>query len=157
MRLHFDPPAIIVVTTRGLRDFQAGAARGPLVTIRPGYEADAGLLAHELTHVWHWWLYGILVSALIAAAAALYGPIEIGGQAIAWWSLAPIGMAAPSLAYLYWPAWRAAEEIAAYRTQAKCYPVDQRPARLALFAKFIAERYGLGISAAEALQRLLEG
>ena len=32
-----------------------GAANGPVVRIRPGYEDDRGLLEHELTHVKQWW------------------------------------------------------------------------------------------------------
>lgn len=35
---------------------------------------------------------------------------------------------ANSLLYTHWPDWRLAEEIAAYRVQALCYPVEQQPA-----------------------------
>jgi len=162
MRLHLSPPALIRITADGLKDYgdgvmQAGSARGPLVTIRPGYENDTGLLAHELLHVWHWWLYGVLCAALIALAGWLAGTVEIAGIAFPAWSFAPLGMAANSLAYVLCPEWRAAEEIAAYRVQSLCYPVEQQPAKLAKFATFIAERYGLDISAGEALQRLKEG
>lgn len=162
MRLHLSPPALIRITDQGLKDYgdgvqQAGTARGPLVTIRPEYEADIGLLAHELIHVWHWWLYGVLATALIALAGWLAGNVEIAGIVFPAWSIAPLGMGANSLAYVLWPEWRAAEEIAAYRVQARCYPVEQQPAKLAKFATFIAERYGLDITAAEALQRLREG
>lgn len=161
MRLHLSPLALIRITSDGLKDYgdgvmQAGTARGPLVTIRPGYEADTGLLAHELIHVWRWWLYGGLATALIALAGWLIGTIELAGIAFPAWSFAPIGMGANSLAYALWPEWRAAEEIAAYRVQALCYPAEQQPAKLAKFAEFIAERYGLDISEAEALQRLRE-
>lgn len=159
MRIHLDPPALIVVTTTGLKDygggtFQAGASRGPLVIIRPGYEADAGLLAHELLHVWHWWMYGALATALIALSGYLAGSVEIAGTVFPLWSLAPAGIAANPLAYVLWPEWREAEEIAAYRVQATYYPIEQQPAKLAKFARFIATRYGLDISEEEALEAL---
>lgn len=161
MRVNLDPPALIVVTTRGLKDFgdgtfHAGMARGPLVVIRPGFENDAGLLAHELFHAWRWWLIGLLASALLALAGWLAGSIEIAGIAFPAWSFAPAGLAANSLLYTHWPAWREAEEITAYRVQARCYPAEQQPAKLVKFAEFISERYGLDISAAEALQRIKE-
>lgn len=161
MRIHFTPPALIVVTVRGLKDFgdgtfQTGLARGPLVTIRPGFENDAGLLAHELFHVWRWWLIGLLSAALIALVGWLSGTIEIAGIAFPAWALAPAGLAANSLLYTKWPDWREAEEIAAYRIQARCYPVEQQPAKLAKFAGFIAANYGFDIDATDVLTKLKE-
>lgn len=47
-------------------------------------------------------------------------------------------------------------EVDAYRVQARCYPDEQQPAKLAKFAEFIATRYGLDTSAAEVLRRLNE-
>lgn len=41
-------------------------------------------------------------------------------------------------------------EVAAYRIQAKHYPDDRRP----LFARFIAQHYGLDVSEQEALEAL---
>lgn len=159
MRLHLTPPALIRITDQGLKDYgdgvrQAGTASGPLATIHPAYATDAGLLAHELFHVWRWWLIGLLSSALIALAGWLAGSVEIAGVLVPLWSFAPAGLAANSLLYTHWPKWREAEEIDAYRVQARCYPVEQQPAKLAKFAGFIATRYGLDTSAAEVLQRL---
>lgn len=161
MSIHWAPPAIIRYTADGLKDYgdgvrQAGAASGPLATIHPDYAADTGLLAHELFHVGRWWLIGLLASALIALAGWLAGSIEIAGVLVPLWSFAPAGLAANSLLYTHWPTWREAEEIAAYRVQARCYPVEQRTAKLAKFAEFIATRYGLDTSAGEVLQRLNE-
>jgi len=155
MRLHLRPPALIRITDQCLKDYgngrhQAGASRGPLVTIRPGYEDDAGLLAHELLHVRHWWLYSALFSAVIALAGYLADPVDLGGVLFPLWSLAPAGIGIPPALYICWPEWRAAEEIAAYRVQAACYPDDRRPK----FASFIAERYDLDIGEAEALRQL---
>ena len=48
--------------------------------------------------------------------------------------------------YLLKPDYRLRCEVAAYKEQAKHYQDDRIP----LFARFIAERYGLDISAAEA-------
>ena len=46
--------------------------------------------------------------------------------------------------------YRLRAEVEAYREQAKCYPED----RSQLFAYFIAHRYGLSVSIAEALSLL---
>ncbi len=55
-----------------------------------------------------------------------------------------------SLAYLFSRRYRFAAEVEAYREQARWYPDD----RLPLFARFIAERYRLSVSAEEALAAL---
>jgi len=65
-----------------------------------------------------------------------------------WWST--LGL--HSFLYLLWPAYRLRAEVAAYRVQMACYPDD----RAAYFAKMLSERYGLRVTAAEAL-RLLRG
>lgn len=152
MQIRLDPPALVIVSERGLADWQAGAARGPVVIVRPGYEADLGLLAHELYHVSQWWLIGLFGAALVALIGACLDLALFGG-AMPLWALCPAGLALNSMLYLLWPSWRGAEEIRAYRVQAQCYPDDRRP----LFAEFIASSYGLDITAAEALQKLREG
>jgi len=149
--MHLDPPALIAVTDRGLQPWQAGATRGPGVTIRPGHEGDAGLLAHELTHVWRWWLFGAMAAMLIAFAGMLYGPVEVGGVWIPAWAIWPLGFGFNSAMYKFWPDWRLAEEVAAYAAQATHYPDDRR----LIFAGFIADHYGLDISIDEA-ERMLK-
>lgn len=161
MRLSLCPLALIRITDQGLKDYgngvrQAGAARLCLVTIHPDYADDAGLLAHELLHVGRWWIYSALCVALLALAGRLAGSVELGGVVFPLWALAPAGIGVSPLLYAFWPAWRAAEEIAAYRVQAACYPAEQQPEKQAKVATFIAERYGLDITAAEALQQLKE-
>lgn len=52
--------------------------------------------------------------------------------------------------YLLSKRYRFKAEVAAYREQMRFYPVDRAP----LFAHFIAERYGLGVSYDEALAAL---
>lgn len=53
------------VTDRTLKDWQGASTRGPVIVIRPKYEADVGIYRHELMHVKQWfrsfgfssWLY----------------------------------------------------------------------------------------------------
>lgn len=52
---NFLPPASIRYTDN-LPSNVAGRARGAIVEIRKGYEADKGILMHELFHVKVWWL-----------------------------------------------------------------------------------------------------
>lgn len=55
-----------------------------------------------------------------------------------------------SLLYALWPTYRLHAEVMAYVEQAHCYPDD----RTALFGAFIAEKYGLSISAEDATRLL---
>lgn len=55
-----------------------------------------------------------------------------------------------SLLYLFSDSYKLAAEVEAYQEQAKHYPDDRTPQ----FAVFIADDYGLDISAAEALKLL---
>lgn len=55
-----------------------------------------------------------------------------------------------SLLYLLVPAYKLWSEVQAYREQAKWYPDDRRP----LFARFIAENYGLNVDQAIVLEML---
>ena len=49
------PPALILYTDN-LPEGVGGCANGPVIRIRPKYREDEGIHAHELTHVWQWWL-----------------------------------------------------------------------------------------------------
>jgi hypothetical protein len=55
MKLNYWPPALIRYTD-DLLEGVGGQANGPYVRIRPAYRDDVGLLAHELCHVWQFWL-----------------------------------------------------------------------------------------------------
>ena len=55
MKFNYCPPALIFYTD-DLPEGVGGQANGPYVRIRPKYEGDEGILYHELTHVWQWWL-----------------------------------------------------------------------------------------------------
>lgn len=46
----------IVLYVDSLDSWGAGYAKGPVIRIHKKYKNDKGLLAHELVHVWQWWL-----------------------------------------------------------------------------------------------------
>lgn len=134
---------LIIYRNWGLKDFgdgtyQAARTIGPVIIVRPEKRNDAGLVAHELTHVAQW-VALMLLALLVAFLCPPYAP-EIAG--------ASIGLHA--LAYLAIPAYREWAEVAAYRRQLRYYPDDRRD----LFAGFISARYGLSITKAEAFNKL---
>ena len=45
----------LLVYTDRLPQNSNGCANGPIIRIRPAYEGDEGLLAHEKVHVSQWW------------------------------------------------------------------------------------------------------
>lgn len=109
---------LTIYTARGIPEGAAACARGPLILIRPEKRDDAGLYAHELTHVKQW--------------------------------LRTLGL--HSLLYLLDDSYRLDAEIEAYRVQARHYADDRRP----LFARYIATRYDIDISAEAALLYLMQ-
>lgn len=125
----------------------AGCTRGPMIFIRPAYRDDQGLLAHERVHV-RQWLAGILVAAALALALWLAVP----GWAVLAQSVAVVGLGLHPLVRLVSRRYRLWSEVEAYREQLKHYPIDHSM----LFAVFLAERYGLGVSVDSALQLLKE-
>lgn len=48
-------PALVIYTDHLPQPWQGGITQGPVIRLRPRYRADAGLLAHELTHVRQWY------------------------------------------------------------------------------------------------------
>lgn len=142
MRLRLISINLVLYTAGGLKDWQAAVTNGPIVRIRPGYEGDAGLLKHELVHAAQWWV-GMLLGALVALLLCVVGRPE-------WpWALCT-GASAHPLLYLMVPRYRLMAEVMAYRVQGRCYKDDRR----ALFARFIAERYSLKVTEAQALALL---
>lgn len=146
-------PALVRLTDEMPEDV-GGYARGPLVGIRPRYEADEGLLRHELTHVVWFWVVGMV-------AAAINGPIA------AWLAysfgspIAPLqaGIAVGifcllfmySILYTWSRDYRQAAEAAAYREQMRWG--DAKGGRMSIegAAKRLAgARYDLGITVDEA-------
>ena len=74
----------------------------------------------------------------------------LAGVALPLWSLFPLGAAIHPVMYAAFLRYRLWAEVAAYRIQAKHYPDDRRP----LFARFIAQHYGIDVSEQEALELL---
>jgi len=156
----------LTFSSEGLPEGVAGDARGPVIRIRKGYEADEGLYQHELRHVKQWALVGLVLGTLNALAAWLISTA---------WSatLAPIGGLTPTQAaatmgfaafvaghgalYLFTRAYRLAAEADAYRAQMR-FP-DGRGGQLTLDkAAELLKRpnYRLGLTFAQARNALRE-
>jgi len=126
--------------------WMGGYAKWFYITIRPKYRDDKGIHSHELEHVKQWWITSIIATALIAAAL--------------WYTKAPqdyygliaLGPVTFQLLYAGIPQFKLKMEVLAYKKQLPHYPDD----RTALFARFIATKYGLSITAEEAAE-LLKG
>lgn len=103
---------------------------------------DRGLVAHEVTHVAQW-LAGVLLGLLATFILRAIGCP--GGEAVAGLS---IGLHA--VLYVAAPEYREWAEAQAYRRQLRYYADDRRE----LFAKFLAQRYDLHLTEAEALEKL---
>ena len=146
-------PLTFYVSGRPLKKGQAGVTIGPLIFIRTGYEADAGLYEHELTHVKQ--------SAAFAFAGAILGMVAAGrfpqfqNWPVLWGALA--GLAAAGLAYCFVRRYRLFAEAQAYARQMR-YPdkdgvnmtLDTGAYRLAL------PTYRLGLSVSEAKAAILK-
>ncbi len=63
MMINLAPPAIVIYTD-DLPEGVGGQAVRCVVRIRPKYQHDEGILHHEMTHVWQWWLTLFLHSIL---------------------------------------------------------------------------------------------
>lgn len=161
MSLHSWPLATIRVTDQGLKDYgdgtrQAGTASLWRIKIHPDFADDAGLLAHELEHVAQFWRGGFLVALVLIAAATIFAA-ELGALRLTLLGAAPGAVLAAHPALYTWvPRYRLWAELLAYHIQAQVRAADGKD-RLPLFAGFIADRYGLDITAAEAERRLRQG
>lgn len=144
-KLNFWPPAIILAS-EDMPPNMGGWANGIVIKIRQKYlnNGDKGLLQHELTHVWQFWMFVMFAVTLVFIAHVMNLPQLI--------MLAFPLCFGHSLLYAAVPAYRLWSEVQAYQVQAKFYPDD----RLPMFAKFISQNYGLKISQAAALKLLQE-
>lgn len=121
----------------------AGLQAGPVILIRPEYRNDDGLHEHEKTHVAQW--------LRVTGAVCLFFSFWYFATESAWaLALLPVSIAVHGLAYKLIPTYRLLCELEAYREQAKHYPDDRMP----LFARYIANDYGLRISEANTLELL---
>lgn len=162
MTIHPWPLATITYTADGLKDYgdgtrQAGTASMWRVKIHPDFADDAGLLAHELMgHVAQFWRAGLIAALALLLIGLESGTVLVGGIPMhPWWLIPGAVLGTHSLLYLLAPAYRLWAEVVAYRLQAQARAGDGKD-RLPLFARFIASRYGLDVTEAEALQRLRE-
>ena len=135
-------PHLTIYTDRFIPTRFAAISAGPLILVRPAYRGDAGLLAHEMLHAKQWLLTTLAMLIVAGIVYALQRP-----------EWAYVAIAAPAVfgaIYKLFPAARLRIEAAAYRLQLTYYPDD----RSALFASFLATKYGLGITQDQALQAL---
>lgn len=133
---------VLVTYVDSLGGGKAGESRGPWVRVVESYANDTGLLEHELTHARQWYM-----AALLALAAAL---VARENDWVYWQYVAYSAPGLHGLLYLLVPAYKLWAEVEAYKVQMGFYPDDRAP----LFAGFIADRYDLDTTQAQALQRL---
>jgi hypothetical protein len=133
-------PAIIRYTD-DMPAWMGGYAKWFYIAIRPKYRDDKGIHEHEKEHVKQWWLTTILAAVIIGAICYRTG-----------YSYAYMGFSVSvfQILYLVIPWFKLQMEVEAYRQQLKHYADDRVP----LFAKFIATKYDLKITAEEAEQLL---
>lgn len=77
MMVNLIPPAIVIYTD-DLPEGGGGQANGPVVRIRQKYQHDEGILRHELTHVWQWWLTLFLHSILYLMVRLMSPRYDLG-------------------------------------------------------------------------------
>jgi hypothetical protein len=135
---------MVIYTTRYIPDWAAGCALGPVILIKPAYKADVGLLTHEKTHVGQWWHLTLLALPLAALCYAT-GRTDL-------LVYTPLAMCLHPLAYLVSDQYRLWCEVQAYRKQLSHYADDRRMK----FAGFIASRYRLKVTTAQAFDLLKE-
>lgn len=133
-------PLAFIFTADALAAGAGGDAKFCRVRVLPKCQDDAGLLAHELTHVKQFWRLALLALPLAT---------------LLWWFDLPLVIALwPVLLhnglYKFNARYRLYCEVAAYRVQATLYKDDRRPQ----FAKFISTAYRLDITPEQALQLL---
>jgi hypothetical protein len=128
--------------TDNLPEGVGGTAQGPIIRIRPKYKDDKGIHAHELEHVKQWWIATIVSAVLLAAGLYHF-------QEPLWGAIGSIGT--HGLLYKLIPAYRLWAEVQAHKVQ-----LQYSPTALSHFAKRIATKYDLDITAEEAENRLRE-
>lgn len=132
-------PALVIYTDKIPAAF-GGMTNGPVVRIRPKYQDDKGLHAHELTHVEQWYASVFIWLALVA----LIAPIHL------WRALMPMGLALGPILYTCIARVRLWCEEEAYQAQAK-YTQDT-----SWMSHTLATKYQLGITEQEAYRRLFK-
>lgn len=142
------PAPHIVLYADTLPNGFKGTARGPIVSIRNDAKGDKPILIHEQRHVAQFWCLSLVAAAAIAVAAYLTSPMLYAGI--------PLAFGVHSALYLWVPAYRCRAEVSAYAAQVQQYPADQQPQKAEAYAEFVSTRYGLKVSKAAALARILK-
>lgn len=78
----------LIKSTENIADGFGGTARGPLIKLLPKYQNDVGLIEHEKTHVWQWYVVmaiGLLLCTLLTLIVSPFlWPLHgVSAQAIA--------------------------------------------------------------------------
>jgi hypothetical protein len=133
----------IIKYTDDMPAWMGGYAKWFYIAIRPKYKDDKGIHAHELEHVKQWWITSIISCALLAFW------IWYAGEKFPYW-YSVMGLVVFQFLYSTFDSFKLKMEVLAYKKQLPHYPDD----RTKLFAGFIANKYGLEITAEEAEQLL---
>ncbi|MDY7569417.1 hypothetical protein QN377_05095 [Pseudomonas sp. CCC4.1] len=134
----------ILKYTNDMPDKFGGETRGPLISIRPKYSADVGLIEHEKTHVRQWYVVLALGLLLCTLLTLLVSP-----------SLWPMYGLAPFLHQLLYKLVRVYRrwcEVRAYRKQIATggYASNE------FAVSALVDKYGLRLSREEARALLID-
>ena len=128
----------LVHYTEKLANGFGGTAQGPLIKILSKYKDDAGLLAHEKTHVRQWYVVLALVLSLSALVTLMVSS--------SLWPLCGLALFSHQLLYRFVRPYRRWSEVKAYRKQI----ATGGYANNEFAVNALVERYDLNLSADEA-------
>lgn len=144
MQLTLNPPSLIFMVD-SLPDGYAGVANGPIIRILKKYKDDKGLIEHEKTHVWQFWLCTVL-GFIGLSILSRYNPQFTVAL--------PLCTSVGGLLYQFVPSYRLWSEVQAYKKQLSFSTDRERHATL--YGIFVATKYRLKISAEQAT-KLIKG
>ena len=124
--------------TEKLANGFGGTAQGPLIKILSKYKDDAGLLAHEKTHVRQWYVVLALVLSLSALVTLMVSS--------SLWPLCGLTLFSHQLLYRFVRPYRRWSEVRAYRKQIATGGYTSNE----FAVNALVERYDLNLSADEA-------
>lgn len=128
----------LVHYTEKLANGFGGTAQGPLIKILSKYKDDAGLLAHEKTHVRQWYVVLALVLSLSALVTLMVSS--------SLWPLCGLALFSHQLLYRFVRPYRRWSEVRAYRKQIATGGYTSNE----FAVNALVERYDLNLSADEA-------
>lgn len=145
MRIAMTPLPVLVIEVDAIPSCPTcyGKAYGPVSLIRRAADTST-TEAHEITHARIWWTW------MLAGIALYYAALHFGCP-VAWAALM-LGMAGDGVAGKLVTAYRRWEEVTCFASELDVLGWPE--AQITLRAKWLAEAYDLGLTAAEA-ERLL--